>query len=262
MPAENILFEICDRIAYITLNRPEAFNGINPALARELVDAAIRCDEDPEIRAVVLTGAGKAFCGGGDLRYFAESGDAVATALKNLTIHANAYMSHFVRMAKPLITAVNGVAAGGGLSIALAGDLIIAAESATFVAAYTAAGLSPDAGMSFFLPRMIGLARTREMMLTNRRIKAPEALMWGMINKCVPDAELMGEAESAAKQLAAGPAGSFGMVKQLLLDCYSETLETKMEQEARGIADMAKSADGREGINAFLQKRKPRFAGR
>lgn len=261
MHAENIIFEIRDQVAYITLNRPEAFNGINLALARELVDAAIRCDENPEIRAVVLTGAGKAFSGGGDLRYFAESGDKMSTALKNLTIYANAYISHFVRMDKPLITAVNGIAAGGGLSIALAGDMIIAAESATFVAAYTAAGLCPDAGMSHFLPRMIGLARAKEMMLTNRRLKAPEALAWGLINKYVPDADLMKEVELTAKSLANGPSRSFGMVKQLLIDCYSETLETKMELEARGIAMMTKTSDGKEGISAFIQKRKPQFSG-
>lgn len=262
MNYKNILFRLKNQIAIITMNRPESFNGINLEMAKEILEAAIRCDADPEIRAVVITGSGKVFSGGGDLKYFTDCSHRLAIAIKELTVYANAYISHFARMEKPVITAINGIAAGGGLSIALSGDLIIAAETATFVASYTGAGLCPDAGMSHFLPRKIGLARSMEMILTNRRIKSPEALTWGIINRCVPDECLMEEVESTAKLLALGPTKSFGMVKRLLVDSYSETLEKTMEMEARGIANMVKTEDAKEGISAFVQKRKPNFNGR
>jgi 2-(1,2-epoxy-1,2-dihydrophenyl)acetyl-CoA isomerase len=164
-------------------------------------------------------------------------------------------------MEKPLITAVNGAAAGMGMSFAISGDIILAAESASFTAAYTAAGLSPDGSMTYMLPRMIGVARAREMMLTNRRLKAQEALEWGLVNKVVPDTDLMNEAQTLAKILANGPTRSFGMVKKLLNDTFSATLETQMEQEARGISEMAKSGDAQEGVAAFIAKRKPLFQG-
>lgn len=260
-PTENIIFEIKGQTAYITLNRPKAFNGINLPLAKELMAATIHCDEDSNIRAVVLTGAGNAFCAGGDLMDFAQKGDQLPAALKELTVYVHATVSRLARMSKPLITAVNGVAAGAGMSYAIAGEMVIAAESASFVAAYTAAGLSPDGGMTHALPRMIGLARAREMILTNRRVKAPEALSWGLVNKCVPDQDLMREVELLADIFAGGPTKSFGRVKELLVSSFSETLETQMELEARGISDMAKTRDGREGVEAFVQKRKPQFQG-
>lgn len=261
MKADNLILDVKDQIAFIALNRPQAFNGINLPLAKELMAATIHCDEDPKIRAVVLTGAGNAFCAGGDLMDFAKKGDQLPAALKELTVYVHATASRLARMNKPLITAVNGVAAGAGMSLAITGDLIIAAESASFVAAYTAAGLSPDGGMTHVLPRMIGLARAREMILTNRRLKAPEALNWGLVSKCVPDKDLMQEVELLANTFADGPTRSFGKVKELLVSSFSETLETQMELEARGISDMAKTGDGREGVEAFVQKRKPQFKG-
>jgi 2-(1,2-epoxy-1,2-dihydrophenyl)acetyl-CoA isomerase len=261
MNYETIIFEVKEQAAYITLNRPEAFNGLNLTVGKELMHAAIRCDESPEIRAVVLTGAGKAFSAGGDLKFFAGYGDQLSTILKEMTVYCHAAASRLIRMDKPLITAVNGAAAGMGMSFAIAGDIILAAESASFTAAYTAAGLSPDGAMTYLLPRMIGLSRARERMMTNRRLKAKEALEWGLVNKVIPDGELLKEAESLAKSFANGPTCSFGMVKKLLNESFSATLETQMEQEARGISEMAKTKDGLEGVDAFVGKRRPIFAG-
>jgi 2-(1,2-epoxy-1,2-dihydrophenyl)acetyl-CoA isomerase len=257
MNYETIIFEVKEQVAYITLNRPEAFNGLNLTAGKELMHAAIRCDESPEIRAVVLTGAGKAFSAGGDLKFFAGYGDQLSTILKEMTVYCHAAASRLIRMDKPLITAVNGAAAGMGMSFAVAGDIILAAESASFTAAYTAAGLSPDGAMTYLLPRMIGLSRAREMMMTNRRLKAQEALDWGLVTKVVPDGDLM----TLAKLFANGPTRSFGTVKKLLNESFTTTLETQMEQEARGICEMTKTKDGLEGVAAFVGKRRPIFKG-
>jgi 2-(1,2-epoxy-1,2-dihydrophenyl)acetyl-CoA isomerase len=261
MQYETITFEVKDHVAKITLNRPDAANGLNIPMGKDLMHAAIRCDEDPEIRAVLLTGAGKMFSAGGDLKYFSGFGDDMGAALKEITVYAHAANSHFIRMNAPLITAVNGPAAGLGMSFALCGDMVIAAESAMFMAAYTAAALSPDGGMTYFLPRMIGLTRTKEIILTNRRLSAREALEWGIVTKVVPDDDLMKEAEALAKRLANGPTLSFGSVKRLLNKTFSETIEGQMEHEARGIAEISKTKDAKEGIAAFLERRRPEFTG-
>ena len=262
MNYETIEFEVKDQIAYIALNRPEAANGLIMASGRELMDVAIRCDEDPAIRAVLLTGRGKFFSAGGDLKYFAESGDGLAKALKEMTVYCHSAASRFARMEKPLVTAVNGAAAGMGMSFALCGDLVIAAESATFTAAYTAAALAPDGGMTYLLPRYIGLLRAKELILTNRRLTAKEALDWGLVSRIVPDAELLQESEKLVKVLASGPTLSFGSVKRLLNETFSQTFETHMEFEARAIVNMSKTVDAREGVSAFLSRRKPVFTGK
>jgi 2-(1,2-epoxy-1,2-dihydrophenyl)acetyl-CoA isomerase len=262
MNYETIQFEMKDQAAYITLNRPEAANGLNMTSGKELMHVAIRCDEDPEIRAVLLTGRGKFFSAGGDLKYLSESGDGLARALKEITVYCHSATSRFTRMDKPLVTAVNGAAAGMGMSLALCGDLVIAAESATFTAAYTAAALPPDGGMTHLLPRYVGLLRARELMLMNRRLAAKEALEWGLVSRVVPDAELMQEAEKLMRTLVSGPTRSYGAVKRLLNGTFSQTLETQMEFESRAIVDMSKTADAREGIGAFLARRKPVFTGK
>jgi len=186
MQYETIIFEVKDHVAYITLNRPEESNSVNLTIGKDLMEAAVRCDQDPGIRAVILTGAGKMFSAGGDLQYFSDSGDNLPTAMKKTTVYCNLAVSHFMRMNAPLITVVNGAAAGIGISIAISGDIVLAAESSVFMAAYTVVGLSPDGSMTYMLPRVVGLTRAKELLLTNRKLNAREAMEWGLVNKVVP----------------------------------------------------------------------------
>lgn len=258
---ETILFEINSGVAKITLNRPDAANGMDMAMGRELMEAAIRCEDDEGIRAVLITGSGKMFSAGGDLKSMAGHGDQISLKLKELTTYLHTAITRFSRMDPPVVVAVNGTAAGAGFSLAVAGDMVLAAESAKFTMAYTAAGLSPDVGASHYLPRLIGLRKTQDLMLTNRRLSAAEAQEWGAINRVVPNDELQAAAMELAVQLASGPTAAFGTVKRLLQSSYNTSLETQLDNEASGIASMAKSADGKEGITAFIEKRAPRFTG-
>ena len=261
MDYETILFDVHEGVATLTLNRPAAANSLNKMMAEGLMAASIECDENPLIRALVFTGQGKMFSAGGDLKSFYGTGQGIGTALKDLTVYLHAAISRFARMDAPVITAVNGMAAGAGMSMAVFGDLVYAGHSAAFTMAYTAAGLSPDGSSSYFLPRLIGLRRTQELMLTNCRLSAQEALAWGLINKVVDDSALLGEAQSVAAKLATGPTSAYGSVKRLLSTTFAEGLEAQMELEAREIVDNARGRDGREGIEAFVNKRAPAFTG-
>lgn len=254
-----LLYETNAGVAKITFNRPDAANSLNAAMARELMEASIRASEDRAVRAVILTGAGRMFSGGGDLKSFAAQGERLPAHLKEVAGHLHLAISRFVRMEAPVIAAVNGSAGGAGMSLCMFADLVIAAESAKFTLAYTRAGLSPDGGSTFFLPRIIGLRRTLELALTNRVLSSREALDWGMVNKVVPDAELQAEAQAMAAQLASGALGALGTAKRLLHHSFSESLETQMELEAQGIAAQAGTANAREGIAAFIAKRTPNF---
>ena len=253
--------KIADGVAHITLNRPEAANAIDLTMARELFDAAIRCDAHGDVRAVVLTGAGRAFSAGGDVRAFAAAGERLPAVLKELTAHLHGAVSRLARMNAPVIAAVNGVAAGAGMSLACAADIVLAAESARFTMAYTRLGFTPDGSSTFFLARLIGLRRTQELLFTNRMLTASEALAWNLVTRVVPDADVSAQAEQLARELAAGPTRAFGGVKRLLLAAASTGLETQMELETELIADAACGADGREGPAAFVAKRPPRFIG-
>jgi len=255
---ETILLSKTDNIATVTLNRPKA-NGINPALARELAEAALICDKDQTIRCVILTANGKLFCAGGDLKAVGGEPDKAATKIKGMADDLHKATSTFARMEKPFIVAVNGMAAGAGFSMAVTGDFVIAAESAKFTMAYTAAGLSPDGSSSYFLPRLIGIRRTIDLMMTNKRLTAQEAEEWGLINQVVPDEELQTTAMVLAQKLANGPTDAFATVKKLLLCSFDNSLETQMELEGRAISAHAGSANGQEGVLAFLEKRKPSF---
>jgi 2-(1,2-epoxy-1,2-dihydrophenyl)acetyl-CoA isomerase len=256
---ETILLSKTDGIATITLNRPDAANGINPTLAAELVQAALDCDHDESIRCVILTANGKMFCAGGDLKSVGGEPDAAAITIKGMADNLHRATSTFARMQKPFVVAVTGMAAGAGFSIAVTGDFVIAAESAKFTMAYTAAGLSPDGSSSYFLPRIIGVRKTTELMMSNRRLTAQEALEWGLINQVVPDAELHNAANELAKRLASGPTDAFGVVKKLLLCSFDNSLETQMELEGRAISMQAAAPNGQEGVRAFLEKRQPEF---
>ncbi len=259
----NLTFEVGAHVARITLNRPDAANAINLELARELEEAALICDQDPDVRAILLTGAGRIFCGGGDLKSFnAQSPTELPGLLKRLTLHLHQAIHLFSRMDPPLVIAINGNAGGAGMSLAAAGDIVIAGEAVRFTLAYTRVGLSPDGSATYFLPRLIGLRRTMELALTNRMISAREAEAWGIVTRVVPDAEAVAQAASIAQELANGPTRSYGAVKRLLYATANSTLDQQMELETETIANLARSEDSREGIAAFLAKRAPVFKGR
>jgi 2-(1,2-epoxy-1,2-dihydrophenyl)acetyl-CoA isomerase len=261
MTYTTLLFDVRDGVAHITLNRPDAANSVNLELAKDLLDAALRCEEDPAVRAVVLSGTGKMFCSGGDLKSFGAQGSQLPRYLKDVTTHLHAAVSHFTRSDAPVIAAINGSAAGAGMSLACACDIVLAAESARFTMAYTRAGLSPDGASTYFLSRIVGLRRALELTLTNRVLTAAEALALGIVTRVVPDAALAAEADALATQFATGATRALGAAKRLLHRGWTETLESQMEQESRSIAEVARSADAREGIAAFGAKRAPVFKG-
>ncbi|MEQ8354331.1 MAG: enoyl-CoA hydratase-related protein [Kiloniellaceae bacterium] len=255
-------YRVGDGIAWITFDRPAQFNALDPVMARELCDVANRCSGDSSVRAAVLTGSGEqAFCAGGDVSVFAERLDDVDLLVKEMTTCLHAAVSRFARMRAPLVAAVNGVAAGAGFSLVTCCDLAIAADTATFTSAYTRIGLTPDGSSTHFLSRLVGQRRAMELYLTNRVLTSAEALEWGLVNRVVPAGRLVEEAGALARQLAEGPTAAFGGVKALLRSAAGESLETQMEHETQAIAAAGRSADGREGIRAFMEKRRPRFTG-
>lgn len=255
---ETLKFAQSGAVVNIVLDRPEAANGMNDALTRDLAAAAALCDT-ASVKVVTLTGGGRFFCAGGDLKAMAAAADP-GVFVKGIADDLHRAMSTFARMDAVLITAVNGTAAGAGFSIAVTGDLVLAAESASFTMAYTKVGLSPDGSSSYYLPRLVGLRRAQELMLSNRTLSAAEAHEWGLVTEVVPDTELAERATALAEQVAAGSAGSNGAVKALLLSSFKNSLEEQMEAEGRLIAERADSADGREGVDAFLAKRRAEFA--
>ncbi len=257
--SDKLLIEVEDDVATLTFNRPDKANAMDLELMQDLMHAAIRCDEDPGIRAVIVTGTGRFFSAGGDLAAFVGAGEEVGRLLKEMTTYFHSAISRFARMDPPLISAVNGIAAGAGFSFVAASDLALAAESAKFVSAYTAANNSPDGSSTYFVPRLVGMRRAMELMLTNRQLSAPEALDWGLINQVVADDVLMETVRELAVQLAQGATLAYGAVKRLLQESFSDTLETQMERETRSIAALAQTNDGREGRAAFLEKRPPKF---
>lgn len=253
MNYETLQFEP-GRITRITLNRPDAANGLNDALCAELADAATRC---ADAKVVLLTGAGRFFCAGGDLKAMAASPLGPGPFVKSIADDLHAALQTFARMDAVLITAVNGTAAGAGFSLAVSGDLVLAAESASFTMAYTRAGLSPDGGGSYLLPRLVGLRRAQELILTNRTLSAAEALDWGLVTEVCAD--LPARAEQLATEIAAGSGTANGSVKRLLRATYRNDYADQLALEAALIAANADAADGREGIDAFINKRAAMF---
>jgi 2-(1,2-epoxy-1,2-dihydrophenyl)acetyl-CoA isomerase len=257
---EAVALEVNAGIARLTLNRPQSGNAINRELCSDLRAHAESLLELGDIRAVVLTGNGPRFCVGGDLAYFEELDDLEA-ALLALARDFHAAIDALRRLDAPVIAGVRGSAAGGGLSLVCACDLAIAAESARFTMAYTAAGLSPDGGATWFLPRIVGWRIATELMLTNRILSAVEAAQLGIVNSVVADGALEDELDSLSTRIASGATGAYGTVKRLLRSSAVSTLEDQLEAEARAIAANAASVDGREGVGAFLEKRRPSFGG-
>jgi len=260
-----VLFDVTDGVGWITLNRPKAYNAINTDLAGRFLDTVIHCDEDDEVRALVITGNGPSFCSGGDIRQMmdAVTRDGHAAAfLKTLTVSLHEAIATMAHMRKPVIMAVNGAAAGAGFSLALAGDLVLAADSARFTVAYTAIGLAPDGSSTFTLPRLIGPKRAFELMCTNRALSANEAKELGLVNQVFPTAQFVEQAREFAANVARGPTAALGCAKKLLTLSAQNSIETQMEHERRAIAACGRTADFREGTDAFFAKRPPKFQGR
>src|SRR6202162_6413453 len=249
-----LLFDVRNNVAHITLNRPEAANALNAELAHDLMEVSLHCEEDPSVRAVLISAAGKIFCAGGDLKSFAaQPKEMLPTYLKKVTFHLHKAISRFNRMKAPVVLAIHGAAGGAGMSLAFAAD------SARFTMAYTRAGLTPDGSSTYFLPRIVGLRRAMDLTLTNRVLSAREAYEMGIVTRVVPDGELMATAEGLAKGFAEGPTRAYLGVKRLFAESATRTLEDQMELETEWIADMGRTADGSEGIAAFLEKRPPKF---
>jgi 2-(1,2-epoxy-1,2-dihydrophenyl)acetyl-CoA isomerase len=249
-------------VATVRLNRPSHYNALNDEMAEELVEAVRRVHRDASIRAMVLTGTGAAFCGGGDVKAFVAAGDGVPEFIESVVTPFHLFVTAMVRLGKPTVAAVNGVAAGGGFSLAMTCDLVLAAQGASFTSAYSKIGASPDGSMSYFLPRMIGPRRTLELYLTNRVLSADEAQAWGLVTRVVPAAKLHDEALALARELAAGPTAAFGRARELIYGSVDHSLETQLELEARGIIASARTADFREATRAFVEKRKAAYQGR
>lgn len=256
---EHIIFEKQGAIARLTLNRPDAANGLDSLMASELKQAAQLCSGDPELKTVVLSASGRFFCAGGDIKEMMSHGDEVGEAVKSLADDLHSAISTLSRMQAALIVAVNGVAAGAGFSLALIGDIVLAAESSSFTMAYTRAGLCPDGSSSYFLPRLVGLRKAQELMLTNRTLGAQEACALGMVTRVVADDDLAAQAEQVASDLANSARLSTAYVKKLLLASPGNDLEAQMELEGQLVSRCAASPDGREGIRAFVDKRQPEF---
>lgn len=247
-------------VARIILNRPEAANAIDIATANALLDTVLRVEEDDTVRCVVLTGAGRLFCGGGDVAAFRSAGDALPTLLKQLTGPLHAAISRMLRMPKPLVVAVNGTAAGAGLGLSLIGDIVIAVQSAKFVPAYGAIGLTADGGLTWLLPRLIGMRRAQEMMMTNRSVSAEEAVRWGLITRAVEAEVFEQDIQETAERLATSPVRAIGRLRSLLLSSHTNAVETQMELEAATMAQCGRDVEAQEGIAAMFEKRKADFS--
>ena len=258
MTSSPVLLEIQGAIALVTLNRPAAANTLDLETAAALLSIAQHCRATPAIRAVVLTGAAKDFCFGGDLRSMRDKGTQVDAYLQELTVTLHGAIAEFARADAPLVAAVNGTAAGAGVGLVLAADLALCARRSKFIAAYTGVALTPDAGTSYLLPLTVGPKRAMELLLLNRVLSAAEAFDWGLVNEVVDDLELNQKALQLAQRLANGPVGAFGKTKRLARQAL-EAFEQHLATESRTIAAQAITPEGQEGIDAFLQKRPAQF---
>lgn len=254
-----VQLDVQDGVALMTLSRPETGNAVSQDVADGLLAAALVCESDDKVRSVLLTAQGTAFCVGGDVRAFAEAGDGMPTLVRSLTASLHMAVVRLARMDKPLVTAVNGAAAGAGLGLAVLGDIALAARSAKFTAAYGALGLTPDAGATWLLPRLIGLRQAQRLMLLNERIDAVEAERIGLIAEVIEDDALGGEALDRASRLAKGPRRAFARTRTLLHAAMTHGLETQLELEAQSIAEAAGSREGQEGVAAFVSRRAADF---
>ncbi|MFQ5490128.1 MAG: enoyl-CoA hydratase-related protein [Phycisphaerae bacterium] len=255
---------IANSVCTITLNRPDSLNAFNDTMKAELLGALKQAERDASVRCIVITGAGRAFCSGQDLADLKEryAGDDPPELGRMLRQAYNPLIQKMRAVEKPIIAAVNGVAAGAGCSLALACDLRIASEKASFMEAFIHVGLIPDSGSTFFLPRLVGVGKALEMCFTGQKVSAKEALGMGLVNRVVPPEQLSEATLELAAKLAKLPTKAIGLTKRLINQSYSQDLAAQLEAEAFAQTTAAKTADHIEGVRAFLEKRPPQFGGK
>ncbi len=259
--SETVLLEIDDGLAIVTLNRPDVGNALSSEMSTRLRNIMVQISADRSVRAVLLKANGKVWFGGGDLSEFADKGDGSFAHLADMTVDFHAAISRMTKFDPPVIAAVTGAAGGAGMSLVSACDMVVCGESTKFTMGYTKAGLTPDGSSTFFLARVVGLRRAMDLVLTNRLLSATEAEDWGLVNRVVPDDEVVAEAEKLARKLASGPTRSFGAAKRLLYEGMNRSLEAAMEHESITIAQASLTPDAKEGMAAFLEKRRADFTG-
>jgi 2-(1,2-epoxy-1,2-dihydrophenyl)acetyl-CoA isomerase len=247
----------------VTLNRPDKLNAFNPEMHKLLREALEKARDEPDVRAVLLTGSGRGFCAGQDLSERTRNADAAPIDLSvSLGSDYNPLVRRLRALPKPIVCAVNGVAAGAGANIALACDIVLAARSASFVQSFSKLGLVPDSGGTYFLPRLVGSARAMGLALLAERLSAEEAVRWGLIWKAVDDGRLMDEASGIARLLAAGPTKGYGLIKKAMQASAGNSLDSQLDLERDLQREAGLSEDYREGVAAFMQKRKPGYKGK
>jgi len=249
-------------IAQVLLNRPEVYNAVNYDLIDCLTDHMVALASDSKVRGVVISGEGKAFCSGGDLKWAASFPQGLQASFHALGGRIHEAVIEIRRMRKPVIAAVNGITAGAGFCLALACDFRVMARSAYFKGSYTSNGLCIDGGGTYLLPRVVGAARALQITAFNMSISSEQCLEWGLATKVVEDGQALEEATAMARELANGSINSFGWTKRLLSDSYSASFEEHLEHEREGLCDCAGHPDGIEGVRAFSEKRKPKFTSR
>lgn len=258
-----VLLDIADGIARLRLNRPDAANGMSVELLSALCDAIMACHGHPDLRVVLLSGEGANFCAGGDVRAFASRGEKLPDYIRQATAYLQNAVTGLLRLEAPVIASVQGFAAGGGgFGLVCASDIVIAAESAKFLAGATRVAMAPDAGVSVTLSRLVGLRKAMSILLTNPVIPAPEALQMGIVTRVVPDAELAGASLALAQELAAGAPKALAATKRLVWAGTGTSIEQCLSEEARTVSELSGMADAREGLAAVIERRKPKFTGR
>lgn len=257
-----VLSETRDNLAVLTLNRPESLNSLHIPFAEELLAAVESISKDDSVRAVLIKASGKHFCVGGDIKWFSELGDRLSEGLDAILAYLNPFLVKLYALEVPVVTAVQGNAAGAGVGLALAGDIVYASESVKLFSSYTAIGLSPDAAAVYAMARRVGAARAKSFFMDDNPLDADKCLELGVVNYVLPEDQLVEEAEKKALKFAQAPTLSMKLTKRLVDRTLDRNIEDQLALEREFMARCGRSHDGNEGIRAFLEKRKPEFTGK